>query len=359
MVLVFMVKKQAFSGGVDYFQVLNEDGQVDAALDPKLSDSVLKNVYENMVLCRLLDQKAISLQRQGRMYTYAPLLGQEAAQVGAFMALSKTDWIFPSYRDHGSYICRGAPLNKLFEYYMGFEEGMAVSNDLCVFPVAITVGNHLPLAAGYAWAQKLKKEKALSLVCFGDGATSEGDFHESLNVCAVHRLPCIFFCQNNQWAISVPVHKQMACKTIAQKALAYGAQGVQVDGNDVLAVYSAVKKAQADAYAGKGPTLIEAVTYRMTMHTTADDPKKYRSENEVLDWKKKDPVMRFERYLESKKLFDESYKKKVEGAAKIAIEKGVQLAEAFSGKPETMFDFVFAEKPWHLVEQKEAFLRGE
>ncbi len=353
-----MVRKQAFSGSVDYVQVLDENGNVDKALEPKLSDGILRKLYADMVLCRLLDQKAISLQRQGRMYTYAPLLGQEASQVGAFNALDQTDWIFPSYRDHGSYLVRGADISGLFKYYMGFEEGLDVPTKMAVFPVSITVGNHLPLAAGFAWAQHIKKEKAASLVCFGDGATSEGDFHESLNVCAVHKLPCIFFCQNNQWAISVPVQKQMASETIAQKALAYGAKGIRVDGNDVLAVYAAVKQAQQDALAGKGPTLIEAVTYRMTMHTTADDPKKYRSEEEVENWKQKDPIARFERYLSGKKLWDEAYQKEVEDAAKARIEEGVKAAEAFSAPPEKMFDFVFEKPTWNIAEQKNAFLEG-
>ncbi|MDP2717129.1 MAG: thiamine pyrophosphate-dependent enzyme, partial [Candidatus Micrarchaeota archaeon] len=165
-------------------------------------------------------------------------------------------------------------------------------------------------------------------------------------------------CQNNQWAISVPVHKQMASETIAQKALAYGAKGVRVDGNDVLAVYAAVKKAQQDAHDGKGPTLIEAVTYRMTMHTTADDPKKYRSDAEVENWKQKDPIARFERYLTGKKLWDAAYRQKVEETAKSNIEDAVKTAEAFSAPPEKMFDFVFEKPTWQLAEQKQAFLEG-
>jgi len=354
-----MVVKTSFEGKTEYWQVLDETGTADAKLEPKLSDAELRAMYENMVLCRIFDRKAVSLQRQGRMYTYAPLEGQEAAQVGAMHALGTDDVVFPTYRDHGTYLVRGAPLENLFKYWMGFEEGLAMPQGVNVFPLSITVGNHLPMAAGYAWGMKLKKHAKVSMVCFGDGATSEGDFHESLNFSSVHKTPLILLCQNNHWAISVPLNKQMASQTVAQKALAYGALGIQVDGNDVLAVYAAVHKARERALKGDGPTLVEALTYRMNMHTTADDPKKYRSDAEVEPWRKRDPITRFEAYLTARKILTPEYKQQVEQSVTQRVEAAVKKAEAFSAPPEAMFDFVYEKKPWNLSEQRDAFLKGD
>ncbi len=354
-----MVKKTAFEGSVEYWQVLDESGKADPKLVPKLSDSELKKLYEHMVLCRVFDRKAVSLQRQGRMYTYAPLEGQEASQVGAMHALQDDDVVFPTYRDHGAYLVRDAPLDGLFEYWMGYEEGLKMPSGVNVFPLSITVGNHLPIAAGMAWGMKFKKHPKVAMVCFGDGATSEGDFHESFNFSSVHKTPLVLLCQNNHWAISVPLNKQMASQTVAQKALSYGAWGVQVDGNDVLAVYAAVQKARERAVKGEGPSLVECLTYRMSMHTTADDPKKYRSDTEVDEWKKKDPIARFEAYLSGRKLWTPQFKAQVEQAALARIEEAVKKAELFSAPPEAMFDFVFEQKPWNVQQQRDAFLKGD
>ncbi|HLD76110.1 MAG TPA: pyruvate dehydrogenase (acetyl-transferring) E1 component subunit alpha [Candidatus Norongarragalinales archaeon] len=354
-----MTKKIAFSGSVESWQVLDENGKIDPTMDPKLPDEKLQAMYADMVFCRVFDRKAVSLQRSGRMYTYAPLEGQEASQVGSCAALSEEDWTFPTYRDHAAFLCRGAPLDLVFAYWMGFDEGMKMPPEVHTFPTSITVGNHLPLATGFAWGLALKKEKKAVLVYFGDGASSEGDFHESLNFASVFSAPCIFFCQNNQWAISVPVKKQMHAETVAQRALSYGAWGVRVDGNDVLGVFTAVKEAQRRALEGLGPSLIECMTYRMSVHTTADDPKKYRDESEVVLWKKKDPIERFQKYLAGKKLWDENFEKSVQESAKNKVDAAVKKAEAYRGEPAAFFDHVFEEKPWHLLEQKDAFLRGE
>ncbi len=356
---VQMVLKRIFEGSVEYLQVVDENGNVDKKLEPKLSAPELKRMYEDMVLCRTFDRKAISLQRQGRMYTYAPLDGQEASQVGSVSALQADDVIFPSYRDHGAWIARGAPLGSLFTYWMGYEEGMKMPEGVNVFPVSITVGNHPPIAIGHAWGSKMRKEKKATMVCFGDGATSEGDVHEALNFASVHKLPSIFLCQNNHWAISTPNQKQMACNTIAQRALGYCAWGIQVDGNDILSVYSAVKKAAERAYGGEGPSLVECLTYRMNVHTTADDPKRYRTDAEVELWKKRDPIARFEAYLKGKKLWGESYRDKVQEEAAEKVEAAVKKAEAFSAPPELMFDFVFEKKTPNLQEQKDSFLKGD
>ncbi len=354
-----MVKKQTFEGSIEFLQVLDEDGILDKKLAPALDDARLMRLYEDMVFCRVFDRKAVSLQRQGRMYTYAPLEGQEAAQVGSIAALQSADWAFPTYRDHAAFLLRGMPLERIFQYWMGFDEGMRVPDAVNTFPTSITVGNHLPMATGVAWGMKLKEQKSASLAYFGDGAASEGDFHEALNVATVFSAPCVFFCQNNQWAISVPVQKQMRCATIAQRALGYGAWGVQVDGNDVLAVYAATKEALERAYADKGPSLIEAITYRMSIHTTADDPKKYRDEKEVEPWKKRDPLLRFQKFLASRKLWDDKVEAKIQDAAKSKVDEAVRTAETHRGEPEAFFDFVFEKKPWHLQEQKSAFLKGD
>ncbi len=354
-----MVKKTAFEGNIEYWQVLDESGKADKKIEPKLDDAELKRMYEHMMLCRIFDRKAVSLQRQGRMYTYAPLEGQEASQVGAMHALAQDDVVFPTYRDHGAYLVRGAPLDHLFEYWMGYEDGLKMPDGVNVFPLSITVGNHLPMAAGMAWGMKLKKHQKVAMVCFGDGATSEGDFHEAFNFSSVHKTPLVLLCQNNHWAISVPLNKQMASQTVAQKALSYGAWGVQVDGNDVLAVFAAVQEARRRAVSGAGPSLVECLTYRMSMHTTADDPKKYRSESEVEDWKKRDPIARFEAYLSGRKVWTPEYKALVEQSASARVEEAVRNAEGFSAPPDAMFDFVFEKKPWNLLEQRDAFQKGD
>ncbi|MBI5036749.1 pyruvate dehydrogenase (acetyl-transferring) E1 component subunit alpha [Candidatus Micrarchaeota archaeon] len=352
------MRKKVFEGSIEYFQVLDEDGKADKALEPKLPEKELKRMYELMVLCRVFDKKAVSLQRQGRMYTYAPLEGQEACQVGGPVALEKEDWVFPTYRDNGAYITRGAPLDLLYEYWMGFEEGAAMPEGVNVFPVSITVGNHLPMAVGMAWGFRMRKQKKATMVMFGDGATSQGDAHEAMNFASVYKAPCIFLCQNNQWAISTPSAKQMCSNTIAQRALGYGIRGIQVDGNDVLAVYKAVSEARKRAEKGE-PTLVECITYRMGLHTTADDPKRYRSDKDVEAWKQKDPIERFRKYLKGKKIWNEKYERKVQEEAVKKAEDAVKKAETFRADPAKFFDFVYEKKTPALEEQKQAFLRGE
>ncbi len=346
-----MPKKIVFEGKTEYLQVLDENGAVDKTLEPKLDENLLRKIYENMVRARVFDRKAISLQRQGRCYTYVPTEGQEGAQVGSALALQKADFGVPSFRENAVYLARGVSMEQLFLYWMGNEEGSRMPADQNNLPVAIPVGSQVPHAVGIAWAMKLKKEKAAAITYFGDGATSEGEVHEGMNFAGVFQVPCIFFCQNNQYAISTPITKQTHAQTIAQKALAYGFEGLQVDGNDVLAVYAATKAALEKAYSGKGPTLIEAITYRMQAHTTSDDPKKYRSDEEVEYWKKKDPLTRFQVYLKGKRLWDEEYEKKVQEAATREVEDAVRKAEAYKPNPEDMFTYLNAELTQDLKEQ--------
>ena len=255
-----------------------EGGQV----GPRIPDvSAVRNRYAEMVEARLYDRKASALQRQGRLATYAPYEGQEATQVGAIAPLLPEDWLVASYRDAAAMRFHGYPWKNLLLTRMGDERGGHPPAGVKVLPPSITVGGHMIHAVGLAWAEKLNGTGAVAMTIFGDGATSEGDFHEAMNFAGVYGIPVVFLCQNNGWAISMPRTGQTASKTIAQKAIAYGFPGVVVDGNDVLAVEQVVSEAVATARAWEGPTLIEAITYRVHGHTTADDHGRYRPGNEV------------------------------------------------------------------------------
>ncbi|OGW54499.1 MAG: pyruvate dehydrogenase (acetyl-transferring) E1 component subunit alpha, partial [Nitrospirae bacterium RBG_13_43_8] len=273
---------------VKRIEILDEKGNVDESLMPSLSDADIQRIYELLILSRTFDQRALQLQREGRLGTYAPILGQEACQAGSAFALEKSDWIFPSYRESGVYITVGYPLHMLFQYWEGDERGLKTPDTLNILPISIPVGTQVLHAVGAAMAAKYRKDKAVAVTYFGDGGTSTGDFHEGLNMAGVFKLPVIFICQNNQWAISMPREKQTASKTIAQKAFSYGFEGLQVDGNDIFAVYKATEYALHKARQGNGPTLIECITYRIYDHTTADDASRYRPKQEVDAWKARD-----------------------------------------------------------------------
>jgi pyruvate dehydrogenase E1 component alpha subunit len=336
----------------EMLRILHPDGRLEAGLRPDLDDEVIRNLFKEILFVRLLDQKALSLQRQGRMGTYAPVQGQEAAQIGSAFALGKEDWVFPSFRETGVLYLRGVPVREILLYWMGDERGAKVPEDVFVFPISVPVGTHPLHALGAAWAAKLRRENICTIAYFGDGATSEGDFHEALNFSGVFRVPAIFFCQNNQYAISVPRRRQTASKTIAQKALAYGIGGVQIDGNDLLAAYAAVREAREKALAGGGPTLIEAVTYRFGPHTTADDPTKYREEKEIEEWRDLDPLIRLRKYLGGKGLWDEAAEKSYREEAEQRINGAVAEAEALPLPPvEDIFRYTYAEMTPDLKEQ--------
>jgi pyruvate dehydrogenase E1 component alpha subunit len=272
--------------------------------------------------------------------------------------LRPSDWFVPAFREMAAEIWRGRSLESVIIYNNGFNEGVDIpgnSNDL---PISVPVGSQIIHAVGLAWAAKYRQKDDVAMVFFGDGATSEGDFHEGLNFAGVFQTPVIFICQNNHWAISIPRSRQTRSKTLAQKALAYGMPGIQVDGNDILAVYVAAKEAVDRARSGGGPTLIECVTYRMAMHTTADDPKKYRAEEEVEQWKKRDPITRFQKYLVEKKLLSEDKIAGMESEIMEEIQAAIDQAEAQMktlGDPMDMFEHVYAEMSPYLKEQKEAF----
>jgi pyruvate dehydrogenase E1 component alpha subunit len=320
-------------------RVLDDEGRAAPDLDPGLAGAELRTLYERMVRTRAADAKALKLQRQGRFGTYAPSLGHEAAQVGLASAMTRDDWFFPYFRDLGAYITLGYPLADYYHFWMGNEAGMRTPDGLNIFPIAIPVGSQVPQAVGAAIAVKHRKLGAAVVTTFGDGATSEGDFHEGLNFAGVFGTPNVFVCVNNQFAISVPRSRQSAAPTLAQKAVAYGFPGVQVDGNDVLAVFAATREALATARRGGGPTLIEAFTYRMGDHTTSDDAARYRTKEEVREWEGRDPIARFRLHLAHKKLWDEAYEKEVQAAASDLVEKAVAEAEA---RPPASVDDIFA-----------------
>jgi pyruvate dehydrogenase E1 component alpha subunit len=336
------------------FQILKEDGTLLPDGKPPISDKETLALYQKMLFIRVADQKGLMLQRQGRFGTYAPIWGQEACQVGSTYVLQKDDWVFPAFREIGATLMVGIPLKNFFLYWMGNERGSHAPEGINILPVSIPVGTHIPQAVGAAWAAKIKGDKIVTMVFFGDGATSKGDFHEGLNFAGVFKTPTVFFCQNNQFAISVPRSKQTASKTIAQKAIAYGFDGIQVDGNDLFAVIVAAKAAVEKARSGGGPTLIEGVTFRFGPHTTADDPTKYRAEEEVELWKPRDPLIRLKLYLKGKGLWSEEAEKRMSEEAQKEIDQAVSDAEAYSNPElEEMFKYVFEEMTPQLKEQME------
>ncbi len=342
----------AFDGEIKYLQIMDEKGNIDPALYPKdLDDTKILSMYNYMLLARMFDAKVLSLQRQGRAVTYAPLVGEEATQIGTAFALRKEDIFVPSFRQHGSYIVRGFPMESMFLYWRGYEEGASVQGDKGDLPVAVPVATQVLHGAGMAFAQKYKKTGNVALVYVGDGGTSEGEFYEALNFAGVMKLPLIVIIENNQWAISIPRAKQSAAKTLAQKAIAAGIRGVQVDGNDVVAVYKATKEAIDSA--ADGPTVIECVTYRMSMHTTADDPTKYRSDSEVEQWKPKDPIARVKTYLEGKGLWNDELESKATAEFSKQIDEAVEKAEKFVENPESMFDNIYSFMPDTLKDELE------
>lgn len=291
---------------------LDEDGELVGGEQPMSDDMALAG-YTVMVKGRRFDERSISLQRQGRMVTLAPGIGQEAATVGAAMALdNKTDWFVPQYRELAGQLWHGYPLRLAFLWHVGHPIAFRVPDGLKMLPFQAAIAGQLPQAAGLAWGLKLKGDPGVVLAIFGDGGTSQGDFHEALNLAGVMRAPIVFLCQNNGWAISTTVEQQTASATLAQKAVAYGFPGVRCDGNDMFAVYKVVRDAVDRARAGDGPTLVEAVTYRLGLHTTADDPSRYEPREMHDQWVNRDPLLRMQRYLEAKGAVDTAGLEKIE-----------------------------------------------
>jgi pyruvate dehydrogenase E1 component alpha subunit len=265
---------------------------------PRLTDEQALAAYKTMVLSRQVDEWAVSLNRQGRMPTYALNKGQEANSVGALMAVRPDDWFVPAFRELGGMLARGISLKQYFLYWYGNEWANHMPVDAFhMMPISVPVGSQMLHAVGLAWAERYKGKDRIAITFMGEGASSEGEFHEACNLAGVWKAGVIIYAQNNHWSISLPWSKQSASKTLAEKAFAYGFPGIRIDGNDIFAVYAAVKLAADRARAGEGPTLIEGLTYRLGAHTTSDDPTKYRSDEEVKQWEARDPLLRLERYL--------------------------------------------------------------
>jgi pyruvate dehydrogenase E1 component alpha subunit len=353
-------KNITISEKVEYLSILNEKGQLDKKLEPDIGEDVLLKLHRTMLLARRFDERILNLQRQGRIGTFAPIKGQEAAQVGTVAHLRPSDWMVPAFRETAAELWRGRSLESIIIYNNGFGEGIDIPKDRNDLPISVPVGSQVIHAVGLGWAAKYRHNNDVAMTYFGDGATSQGDFHEGLNFAAVFQAPVIFVCQNNHWAISVPLAKQTRSKTLAQKALAYGLPGIQVDGNDILAVYAAAQEAVQRARTGGGPTLIECVTYRLAMHTTADDPTRYRSDEEVEKWSQRDPLPRFQKYLSDKGLLSEKKRLEVESEIMEEIQTAVDSAEKQMealGDPIDMFEHAYAEMPPYLKEQKADLVR--
>lgn len=343
---------------VEYLSILDENGNVDKELEPKLSADELKKMYRYMLLGRRTDERMLNLQRQGRMGTFPQSSGHEAVSIGSVFAIKSSDWHVPAYREMAGMLYRGWPLETILLYWNGFEEGAAPPEGVNDTPYCVPVASQLLHAAGIGMAMNIKKDKHVVLTYFGDGSSSEGDFHEALNFASVFTAPVIFVCQNNQYAISVPISKQMKAETVAQRAVAYGMPGIRCDGNDVLAMYVATKEAVERARNGQGPTLIEGLTYRTTPHTTADDPKRYRKEDEVSPWIPKDALLRFTKYLKDKGIYNDASLKQLEEEIdqeiKTAVKRFEEMAQSDElANPLLMFDYLYADMPAFLEQQRD------
>jgi pyruvate dehydrogenase E1 component alpha subunit len=333
-------------------EILDSEGRVDGALMPEIDPGRIRELYRDMVLMRTFDQKALKLQRQGRMGTWPPIKGQEAVQAGVALAMADNDWLIPAFREHGIMALRGVPLHLIFAYWAGDERGSCYPEGVRCFPVAVPVGSQWQHGAGVGLSLKLRGEDAVAVTFGGDGSTSEGDFHEALNCAGVFGVKSVFVIQNNQWAISVPLHQQTNAETLAQKAHAYGVPGIQVDGNDVFAVYAAARDAIEFARSGGGPTLIEAVTYRLGDHTTADDASRYREAEELKKWEGRDPILRLRKYLEERSLWDDDQEAVLHEEALSWVDQQVKaLEEMPPQQPEDIFTSMYHEMPPHLAEQ--------
>ena len=352
-----MPRTKVYEAVTERLEILDTEGRVDAALMPEIDPSRTRDLYRDMVLMRTFDTKALKLQRQGRMGTWPPIKGQEAIQAGVALAMGDNDWLIPAFREHGIMVLRGVPLHLVFAYWAGDERGSSYPEEVRCFPVAVPVGSQWQHGTGVGLSLKLRDEDAVAVTFGGDGSTSEGDFHEAVNCAGVFGTKTVFVIQNNQWAISVPLHRQTAAETLAQKAHAYGIPGIQVDGNDVFAVYVAATEAIERTRRGEGPSLIEAVTYRLGDHTTADDASRYRPEEEVEEWEGRDPILRLRRYLVEQGLWDDDQETVLLEEAASWVDGQVKALEEMEPQaPEEIFTSMYAALPPHVVEQMQSLL---
>lgn len=326
----------------------------DGRVPDGLAEKDLLEIYRWVVLLRTFDLRAVALQRQGRIGTYALYYGEEGTQAGALYACEDRDWVFPSYRQNAIGILRGVPASTILGWWRGFggEHGFYNPREHRVGPICVPIATQLPHAVGVAWAARIRREDTAALTWFGDGATSEGDFHEAMNIAAVFKAATVFFCVNNQWAISTPITRQMATETIAEKAAAYGMPGIRVDGFDPIACWKATRDALDRGRSGGGPTLIEAYCYRLRAHGTADDPRLYRDEEETEKWKPLEPVGRMAGFLKRQGLLDDAAEEQIKQEAKESIAAAVREMEAIEQPDlDILFQHVYASgRPWTFDE---------
>ncbi|QHJ70831.1 pyruvate dehydrogenase (acetyl-transferring) E1 component subunit alpha [Planococcus halotolerans] len=346
----------------EMFQILNEEGEiVNEEANPNLSDEDLQELMRRMVYTRILDQRSISLNRQGRLGFYAPTAGQEASQIASHFALKKEDFILPGYRDVPQLIWHGWPLEQAFLFSRGHFMGNQMPEGLNVLPPQIIIGAQYIQATGVALGMQKRKKDAVAITYTGEGGSSQGDFYEGINFAGSFRAPAIFIVQNNQYAISTPREVQTAAKTVAQKAVAAGIPGIFVDGMDPLAVYAVTRDARERAIKGDGPTLIETFCYRYGPHTMAgDDPTRYRTSDIDSEWEKKDPLVRFRKYLESKNLWSEEKENEVMEQAKEEIKAAIKKADAAPKQKVTdLLGIMYEEMPFNVKEQMDIYKAKE
>ena len=344
------------------YRVVDEEGRLVAGAELEIPETELLALYRWMVLGRSLDERMITLQRQGRIGFYIGAIGEEATVFGTVAALAPQDWIFPSYREHGAAFLRGLPLVTFMANLFGNAGDLAKGRQMpChetwapghFVSISSPIATQVTQAVGAAWAARIQGDDMVPIAFFGDGSTSAHDFHTGLNFAAVMKLPVVFACRNNGWAISTPSASQTISETMAQKALGYGMRGERVDGNDLVAVWGATRRARQRAAAGEGPTLLELVTYRMEGHSTSDDPRAYRPAEVVEPWKRKDPIKRVQKLLAARGLLDEAADLALREEVRLEIQSALRQAEALEPKPplESLFEDVYAEPGWAQREQ--------
>jgi 2-oxoisovalerate dehydrogenase E1 component alpha subunit len=352
----------------DVVKVLRDDGSLDPSTDPGIASTDVVALYRAMRRVRLLDDRLVTLQRQGRIGFHIGSLGEEAAILGTAFALRQQDWIFPCYREFGAALWRGMPLQRYVDNMFGNQndpaKGRQMPDHYCFREarfgsVSSPIGTQITQAVGFAWAARMKKDPLIAMTYFGEGATSSNEFHNGMNFAGVFKAPVIFVCRNNGWAISVPVERQTASATFAEKGIAYGIPGVRVDGNDIFAVVKVTREAVERAARGEGPTLIEAMTYRISGHSTSDDPKAYRPDAWLDPWKRLDPIARLRKHLEVTVGWDDAKDAEIEAEVDAELRAAVVVSEQTAPPTlESMFEDVFAELPWHLREQQRELLAG-
>ena len=343
------------------FRIIDDEGQIiNPGYMPEMDAETIRSAYKSMLFARTADLMAVSYQRQGRMFTYPPILGQEAIQAAAGMIIRRDDWLVPAFREMAVMLAKGVSLKEIFLYYLGNEEGSNFKNAHHVLPICVPIGSQLLHATGIAYEVKYNRKDEVVFPYIGDGGTSEGDFSEALNFAAVWQVPVVFTIQNNQYAISVPVQRQTRSINLAVKSVAYGMPGIKVDGNDFFAMYKAYEEAARWAREGKGPVLIEAYTYRKGAHTTSDDPSKYRTKEEEKSWEARDPLLRLKKYMEQNNIETGDEESLIE-SYKAEVDRQFVAAETFRAyELDDVFKHMYVEMPDELARQKadyEQFLR--